>query len=108
MRIQSLGSMESTVKHSARLMVIAFAGVGTSLAAVVHFVLAVFNNRIPWHTEAREFYLAVGRSYTQGFAIGFFLCFSLAVAATAVVGTLEQLRNAPEPAPVPVLGKRRR
>ena len=82
--------MESTVKPTIRIMVIALAGVGASLAAVVHFVLTVLHNRISWHLEAREFYLAVGRSYTEGFAIGFFLCFSLAVAATAVAGSLER------------------
>ena len=92
--------MESTVKPTVRIMVIALAGVGTSLAAVVHFVLTVFHNSIPWHPEAREFYLAVGRSYTQGFTIGFFLCFSLAVAATAVAGTLEQRRSRSEIRPM--------
>lgn len=75
-----------------RVMLIAIAGAGTSLAAVAHFVLTVFRNQLPWHTEARDYYLAVGRSYTQGFAIGFFLCFSLAVAATALAGILEQRR----------------
>ena len=88
--------MESTVKSTVRIMVIALVGVGTSLAAVFHFVLTVVHNSIPWRPEAREFYLAVGRSYTEGFAIGFFLCFSLAVAATAVAGILEQ-RGSPEP-----------
>ncbi len=92
--------MESTVKPTVRIMVIALVGVGTSLAAVVNFVLAVSHNRIPWHPEAREFYLALGRSYTEGFAIGFFLCFSLAVAATAVAGTLEQRRSRPQRRPV--------
>ncbi len=92
--------MESTVKPTARLMVIALVGVVTSLAAVVNFVLAVVHNRIPWHVEAREFYLAVGRSYTEGFAIGFFLCFSLAVAATAVAGTLGQQRPSAQRRPV--------
>ncbi len=90
------------MKQSARIVVIALAGVGASLTAVVHFVLAVLHNRIPWPADAQEFYLAVGRSYTEGFAIGFFLCFSLAVAATAVAGALEQRRDDSEPAPVPV------
>ena len=84
------------MKPTIRIMVIALAGVGTSLAAVVHFVLTVFHNRILWQFEAREFYLAVGRSYTEGFTIGFFLCFSLAVAATAFAGILER-RSSAEP-----------
>ena len=78
------------MKPTIRIMVIALAGVGTSLAAVVHFVLTVLHNRILWDLEPREFYLAVGRSYTEGFTIGFFLCFSLAVAATAFAGILER------------------
>ena len=84
----------SPTSKTARIMVIALVGVAASLAAVVNFVLAVFHNRIPWHSEAREFYVAIGRSYTEGFAIGFFLCFALAVAATAIAGTLEQRRSA--------------
>ncbi len=88
------------MKPTVRIVAIALAGVGASLAAVVHFVLTVFHNSIPWHPEAREFYLALGRSYTEGFAIGFFLCFSLAVAATAVAGILEQRRSRPQRRPV--------
>ena len=81
------------MKPSVRIVVIALVGVGTSFAAVVNFLLTVFHNRIPWQPEAREFYLVVGRSYTQGFAIGFFFCFSLAVAATAITSILEQRKN---------------
>ena len=88
------------MKPTIRIMVIALVGVGISLAAVVNFVLAVSHNRIPWHAEAREFYVAVGRSYTEGFAIGFFLCFSLVVAATAVSGLLAQRRSSAQRRPL--------
>ncbi len=88
------------MKLKVRMVVIALAGVGTSLAAVANFVLTVFHNRLPSHPEAREFYLVVGRSYTEGFAIGFFLCFSLAVAATAVSGLLAQRRSSAQRRPL--------
>ncbi len=81
------------MKPSVRIVVIALVGVGTSLAAVVNFLLTVSHNRIPWQPEARELYLVVGRSYTQGFAIGFFFCFSLAVAASAIAGIVQQRKR---------------
>ena len=84
------------MKFKVRMVVIALAGVGTSLTAVANFVLTVFHNRLPLNPESREFYLVVGRSYTEGFAIGFFLCFSLAVAATAISGLLERRRSSSE------------
>ena len=53
------------MKFKVRMVVIALAGVGTSLAAVANFVLTVFHNRLPLNPESREFYLVVGRSYTE-------------------------------------------
>lgn len=78
-----------------RILIVAIVGAATSIVAVAHFVLTVMNNRLPWHRGVRDFYLAVGRSYTEGFAIGFFFCFSLTVAATALAGMLKNRRERP-------------
>ena len=77
-------------------IVIALGGVGLCLVALVHFLLKVSNNNLPWHGEsaAREHYLAVGQSYTQGFVVGFFLCFSLAVAAVLISSYFGRKRKA--------------
>lgn len=76
------------VRASARKMVmlLAVGGVGACCAALVHFLFAIMNNDLPWtHGQsAREHYLAVGHSYTQGFVVGFFLCFFLSIAAVAI------------------------
>ena len=72
------------MRRQTRMIVIALGGAAASLAAVTHFVLSIFDNNLKWSPEIQVYYVAVGASYTQGFAIGFFLCFSLAVAATAV------------------------
>ena len=47
--------------------------------------MTMVNNELPWYhgPTAQEHYLAVGKSYSQGFTIGFFLCFSLALVAVS-------------------------
>jgi len=68
------------------VLVFALAGTGVCVAAISHFILTMVNNRLPWSDpfEIRAHYQAVGNSYSQGFLVGFFLCFSLAMAAVGV------------------------
>jgi len=75
--------------------VLAVIGLAASLSFVAGFIGSMVNNNLPWHPgqSAREHYQAVGNSYSQGFAVGFFLCFSLALAAIAL-GTWIQQRRA--------------
>jgi hypothetical protein len=67
-------------------VLVALAGVGLCCAAMLHFVLVIFNNALPWKPEqsVRDHYVAVGNSYAQGFIVGFFLCFFLSLAAVAL------------------------
>jgi hypothetical protein len=64
----------------------ALAGVGVCAGAVVHFLLLIYNNGLGWSEDwkARDHYLAVGNSYTEGFVVGFFFCFSLAIFAAVL------------------------
>ena len=52
----------------------------------------MLNNNLTWqHAQtARAHYLAVGNSYSQGFAIGFFFCFFLALAAAGIGSGLKK------------------
>lgn len=67
-------------------VLVALAGVGLCCAALLHFVLVLVNNGLPWKPDqsVREHYRAVGSFYAQGFIVGFFLCFFLSLAAVAL------------------------
>ena len=67
-------------------LIVAIAGAGLCLLSLVTFVVTILNNTIPWHPNQsiREHYLAVGRSYGDGFLVGFFLCFFLVMIAVGV------------------------
>jgi hypothetical protein len=72
--------------HLGAVLAVALAGVGACVAALAHFLLVMLFNRLPWSPEepVRHYYQEVGRSYGQGFLVGFFFCFSLAVAAVGL------------------------
>ena len=76
---------------TSRRIVLAIAAAGTAYCVylLVGFVGVIADNRLPWEGTSqftREHYLAVGQAYSRGFAVGFFLCFGLAVMAF-IVGT---------------------
>jgi len=74
---------------------VALAGSGACLAGLVHFLRVIVLNQLPWSAEQpmRHYYREVGESYSQGFLVGFFLCFSLAVGAVGVSAWWERARN---------------
>jgi hypothetical protein len=62
---------------------LAVVGAGFSLLSLSVFLFEIINNTLPWspRQSIREYYLAVGDSFSQGFISGFFLCFFLAIGA---------------------------
>lgn len=59
---------------------------GVCAVALMGFVAMVATNNLPWHPDwtIQDHYLEIGRSYSQGFIIGFFLCFFLIMGAVSV------------------------
>ena len=84
------------MRRNARIAIlVSLACAGGCLAAVAHFLLMIRHNQFSLSPESavRDLYIAVGSSYTQGFVVGFFLCFSLAVAAVALSTWFEYRRR---------------
>jgi hypothetical protein len=65
---------------------VAVVGAGLCLLSLVTFVMTILNNTVPWRPDQtmREHYLAIGRSYGDGFLVGFFLCFFLVMIAVGI------------------------
>ena len=76
-------------------VLVAVAGLAVCVTAVSVFVHSLANNNLPWHSglSAREFYLVVGSSYSEGFIVGFFLCCFLVLVAVAVSSWVRQRRS---------------
>lgn len=87
------------------LLLLALSGTLVCVVALIGFVFTIVHNNLDWYPEqtVRDYYLAVGQSYGEGFLIGFFLCFFLSLAAMAVAAGLESrraLRQSVRPDPV--------
>ena len=99
--------MNFNAKDRWGVLAAASGGAFVCVAFVVLFFMTIINNHLPWEhaPTAPEHYLAVGKSYSQGFTIGFFLAFSLAlVASTFAAWADDQRRLRRQPArvnPVP-------
>ena len=76
-------------------LVIAIPGLLGCLAATTWFVVRILRNELGWHPNlpAREHYQAVGTSYSEGFATGFFLCLFLVLMGAALAGWRERRRR---------------
>ena len=81
-------------------LLLAAAGISTCLLGVGGFVWTVFSNNLPWSpgTTARDYYLEIGKTYSQGFIMGFFLCFFLALLAVGLAAWARQHRSIGEDA----------
>ena len=76
----------------------ASAGLVTCVLAILRFFRKIAGNEFPVQ-DVRDHYLAVGRAYSDGFFVGFFLCFFLVLAAIGVAALLaNRRRRAPVPA----------
>ena len=62
--------------------------------AILGFFRSIIDNQLGWTdaTTAQQHYQAVGESYSSGFAVGFFLCFFLAIAAISISAWVQDRR----------------
>lgn len=76
-------------------ILISVVGMGVCAVALMGFVAMVATNNLPWHPDwtIQDHYLEIGRSYSQGFIIGFFLCFFLIMGAISVSAWIETRRS---------------
>jgi len=86
--------LKQRARWIAILVAVAVAGVGVCFSLMFGFVLTIMHNELPWdpNQTVRDHYLAVGDSYSRGFAVGFFLCFFLTVVAVSASGLIERRR----------------
>lgn len=84
-----------TVRERWIAIVLATIGGGMCLVSLGTFIVTIRNNFLPWYPglSARDHYIAVGRSYGQGFGAGFFICFFLMLAAAAVGSWVHERRS---------------
>lgn len=77
-------------------VIVAATGAIVCFTALFGFLATMRDNNLPWRTgdTPRDFYLAVGESYSRGFTVGFFLCFFLILMAVCVGRWLERRREA--------------
>jgi len=90
-------------------ILVAVAGMGVCIVALVGFVLTVLQNNLPWHQSStiREHYQAVGDSYSQGFTVGFFLCFFMTmIAVTLSTFFAQRAEERLQPGHTPIEGRR--
>lgn len=86
--------MRMSTSHKFVLLISSVGAIFCSVL-MLRFMRTIIDNRLPWEGTTqftREHYLAVGRSYSQGFTVGFFLCFSLILIAF-VIGTWYERRR---------------
>ena len=74
--------------------VIAGTGVVVCAWAIFGFFRSIIENQLGWThvATAQRHYQAVGESYSSGFAVGFFLCFFLAIAAISISAWVQDRR----------------
>ena len=67
-------------------ILLALIGIGVCLSALLGFITMLWTNNLPSNDtgNVRDYYVVVGRSYSQGFTVGFFLCLFLTLAAVSV------------------------
>jgi hypothetical protein len=74
---------------------VATAGAGLCVIALAGFLLTMARNNLPWAADQtiRDYYLAMGETYSQGFMVGFFLCFFLIMLSVTVTALIEHRRD---------------
>jgi hypothetical protein len=94
--LQEENSLNLNTKDRWIVMTFATVGAIVCLGFVVLFFMTIINNHLPWEhaPTAPAHYLAVGKSYSQGFTIGFFLAFSLALVAISFAAWADDRKKA--------------
>ena len=71
------------------------AGISACVLGVGGFIWSISSNNLPWSPgqPAREYYRQIGNAYSQGFVMGFFLCFFLVLLAVTVGAQFRRRRT---------------